>query len=169
MHKDNGQYLEELIDRYQDLIFTVCYRYTGDYFGAEDLAQETFLSAYRALPKFDGQNEKAWLIRIARNKCLDALKNAQSRVLPTEDELLDLAACSDRSPEDRYLDQEISERLASCCRSLPPPYREIAVGYFADGQSAAELAAYYGRKLKTVQTQILRSRELLQAAWKKDS
>ena len=63
--------LEALIDRYQNLIFSICYKMTADYFASEDLAQETFLSAYEKYTSFDGRNEKAWICRIAVNKCLD--------------------------------------------------------------------------------------------------
>ena len=53
--------LERLIHQYQNLIYSICYRLTGDYFDAEDLAQDTFLSAYKNLARFDGNNERAWL------------------------------------------------------------------------------------------------------------
>ena len=78
--------LEELIDRYQSLVFSICFKMTGDYFAAEDLAQETFLSAYEKYSSFDGRHEKAWICRIATNKCLDYLKAAGRRSVPTEDE-----------------------------------------------------------------------------------
>ena len=49
-------------------------------FDAQDLTQETFLSAYKKLPEFDGTYEKAWISRIATNKCLDYLKNAAREI-----------------------------------------------------------------------------------------
>ena len=61
--------LERMVGQYQNLIFSICYRIVGDYFEAQDLTQETFLAAYRNLGSFDGTNEKAWLTRIATNKC----------------------------------------------------------------------------------------------------
>ena len=72
-------YFEYLLITYQDLIFTLCYRMTKDYFSSEDLTQDTFLSAYQNLSKFDRKQEKAWLCRIATNKCLDYLKKAERR------------------------------------------------------------------------------------------
>lgn len=42
----------------------------GDYFDAQDMTQETFLTYYKVLDRFDGQNEKAFLTKIATNKCL---------------------------------------------------------------------------------------------------
>ena len=58
---------------------------TSDYFASEDLAQETFLSVYRHLEEFDGRYEKAWVCRIATNKCLDYLQSAGRRNIPTAD------------------------------------------------------------------------------------
>ena len=54
-------------------------------FDAEDLTQEVFLSAYKNLSRFDGTYEKAWLSKIAVRKCLDYLKVAGRRSIPTED------------------------------------------------------------------------------------
>ena len=50
--------LEEWIDTYDKLVFSICYKFTGDYFASEDLAQETFLSAYQKYASFDGENVK---------------------------------------------------------------------------------------------------------------
>ena len=66
--KDN---LIRLIKEYQNLVFSICLKLTNDYFVAEDLTQETFLTAYQHLSEFDGKAEKAWLCRIASNKCID--------------------------------------------------------------------------------------------------
>ena len=74
------------IDNYKDLIFSICYKITENYFDAEDLTQDTFLSAYKNIARFDGKNEKAWLARIATNKCLDFKKRGAAGQIPTEDE-----------------------------------------------------------------------------------
>ena len=65
---DAMQELTRMIGQYQNLIFSICVRMTNDYFIAEDLTQETFLSAFQKLKAFDGRDEKAWLCRIATNK-----------------------------------------------------------------------------------------------------
>ncbi len=75
--------LEELIDTYDKLIFSICYKLTGDYFISEDLMQETFLAAFQKYDTFDGANEKAWICRIATNKSIDYLRSASSRSVPT--------------------------------------------------------------------------------------
>lgn len=55
---DREEKLKELMDGYSKLVFSICYRLTNDYFTAEDLTQETFLSAYSSLDRFDGRNER---------------------------------------------------------------------------------------------------------------
>ena len=77
--------LSELIDTYDKLVFSICYKLTGDYFMAEDLMQETFLSAFQKYDSFDGSNEKAWICRIATNKSIDYMRSAGRRSVPTED------------------------------------------------------------------------------------
>ncbi|MDE7318839.1 MAG: RNA polymerase subunit sigma-70, partial [Lachnospiraceae bacterium] len=49
-----------LLTRYEKLVYTLCYRMTGNLFDAQDLTQDTFLSAYQRLPDFDGEHERAW-------------------------------------------------------------------------------------------------------------
>lgn len=71
----------QMVHKYQNLVFSICVKMTGDYFAAEDLTQETFLSAYRHKEEFDGKNEKAWLCRIASNKCIDYSRQAARRMV----------------------------------------------------------------------------------------
>ena len=80
------QKIEKMIESYGKLVFSICYKMTSDYFAAEDLTQETFLSVYGNLDAFGGENEKAWICKIASNKCLDYLKKAERRSIPTEKE-----------------------------------------------------------------------------------
>ena len=110
--------LERLIRQYQNLIYSICYRLTGDYFDAEDLAQDTFLSAYKNLSRFDGANERAWLCRIATNKCIDYLKRAGRRSVPTADEYFTAIPDGQSSPEDACLERDIKKRLYDCCCQL---------------------------------------------------
>lgn len=80
--------LTVLIDTYDKLVFSICYKLTGDYFAAEDLMQETFLSVFQKYDTFDGVNEKAWISRIATNKSIDYLRSASHRSVPVEDTFL---------------------------------------------------------------------------------
>ena len=160
--------MSALIDSYQHLIFSICYKMTADYFASEDLTQDTFLAAFSHLKDFDGRHEKAWLCRIATNKCLDYLQSAGRRSIPTEDAGMDETAANESTPENAVLEEEVRQTLLDRCRSLKPPYDEIAKAYYYDEMDAAEIAMQKGMKLKTVQTQIYRARSMLRKMYGKE-
>ncbi len=142
---------------------------TADYFASEDLTQETFLSAYSHLKNFDGGNEKAWLCRIAANKCIDYMQSAGRRSIPTEDAGMDIPASGTQSPENICLEEEVRRTLLERCRSLKPPYDEIAKAYYYDEMDAPQIARARGMKIKTVQTQVYRARAMLRKMYGKES
>ena len=164
--------LSALIDSYQNLVFSICYKMTADYFASEDLTQETFLSAYNHLKDFDGKHEKAWLCRIATNKCLDYMQSAGRRSIPTEDadmeESMGRAYSYENTPEGACLEEEVRETLLARCRELKPPYDEIARAYYYEELDVGEIARRRGMNVKTVQTQVYRARAMLRKLYGKE-
>ena len=157
------------MNQYQNLIFSVCLKLTGDYFIAEDLTQETFISAYNNFETFDGKNEKAWLCRIASNKAIDYMKSASVRAVATPDEkIIDLASAVRDEPAKEIINKEIMQELERCCKSLSPPYDEMAYEHFIRGKTAKEIAAEKNIKLKTAQTQLYRARDSLRKIYRKE-
>lgn len=167
-HINREEQLSALIDSYQHLVFSICYKMTSDYFASEDLTQETFLSAYNHLKDFDGMYEKAWLCRIATNKCLDYMQSAGRRHIPTEDVGMDGKCTDEETPESICLEEEVKATLLARCKSLKPPYDEIAKAYYYDELDASQIAVKRGMKLKTVQTQIYRARAMLRKLYGKE-
>jgi len=78
---------EEIVKRYQRLVFNVIYHYCGTRNVVEDLAQEVFLKVFRALATFDMRGPlKSWIARITANTCLDELRrNRREKVFPVAD------------------------------------------------------------------------------------
>lgn len=159
--------IESLIDSYQNLVFSICLRITGNYFDAQDLAQDTFLAAYRNLPSFDGKNAKAWIGRIASNKCIDFMRSKSRNQIPTEDEFFLTVMDSAGTPEAEYLKKAEKERMLGVCRQLKPPYDEIAEDYFFHELTMAQIARKRNRNLKTVQTQVYRAKAMLKKIFAK--
>lgn len=169
MEKINREkYLEDLIDNYGNLIFSICYKITGEYFEAEDLSQETFLSAYKHLDNFDGKNEKAWICRIATNKCLDYVKSAGRRQVPTKDEYFVQVESKLQPPLEEVLEEEVKAKLYYLCQSLKPPYNEVAIEYFYKDLEIKEIAEKTGKNIRTLQTQVYRAKGMLRKLWRKE-
>lgn len=164
----DGQLLK-LIEQYEKLVFSICYKITGDYFTAEDLAQETFLTVYQKYGSFDGENEKAWICRIATNKSIDYIRSGGSRNIPTEENFFGNLIEKKENPESLCLEKEMKDRLEQYCGELKPPYDEIARDYYLEEMSAAEIAVKRGSKLKTIQTQIYRARDHLRRIYRREA
>src|SRR5580658_8664022 len=75
----DGEAFQELTDPYRRELRVHCYRILGSFQDAEDLLQETLLSAWQALDGFDGRSLRAWLYRIATNRCLNYLRASSRR------------------------------------------------------------------------------------------
>jgi len=76
----DSQAFEEIVERYQRLVFNIIYHYMGRRNEVEDLAQEVFLKVFRALETFDATRPlKSWIGRITANTCLDEIRKAPKR------------------------------------------------------------------------------------------
>ena len=161
--------LIRLINQYQNLIFSICLKMTGDYFAAEDLTQETFISAFKYIDSFDGQSEKAWISRIASNKAIDYLKAAKRRELPVlEEESGENALGAGDDPLQTVLNRELMEEMKRRCQKLKPPYCDVAMEHFIRGKTAKEIAIQSDVPLNTVQTRLYRAREMLKSSMSKE-
>lgn len=123
--------------------------------------QETFLAAYKGLDSFEQEKEQAWICKIALNKCLDFLKSAGRRQVPTEEVYFEQEMDKRAIPEQMYLQKESDEAVRQLCKSLKEPYGSVAVAHFLEGKTAREIADSTGEGLKTVQTHIYRAKALL--------
>ncbi|MGE5614117.1 MAG: RNA polymerase sigma factor [Bacillota bacterium] len=166
IHKERFAYY---IEEYGRLVFTICYSFVRNYFDAENLAQETFLSAYRNIGKFDGKNPKSWLCTIAANKCRDFLKStAAKKCVSLSEGLPEPLEHHAVSPEDIVLEREMEERLYWMCSKLREPYKTVAMNYFCDNLKLSEVAANTGQKLKTLQMRLYRAKQILRKLWEEE-
>lgn len=158
----NNREFEALVRQYEKLVFTVCYQLVKDYGEAQNLTQETFLSAYQHIDDCLNGNYKPWLIRIASNKAKDFLKSAYHRKVDAVEEWEDLPLLPEGLAEQESLSREGARMVAEAILSLEEPYHKVAKLYFLEERPLDEIAAALGRPRKTVETQLYRARHKLQ-------
>lgn len=154
---------EAMVSQYERLVYTVCLQLTRDAGTAEDLTQETFLSAYLHLDTCPAGYERQWLARIASNKAKDHLQSAYSRhtVLPGDEGMPPGPAAP--SPEQETLAATGAADIAAHITALREPYGSVCRLHLLEGKSPEETALLLARPLKTVHTQIARGKQLLRA------
>lgn len=153
------------MQQYEKLVYTVCWQFTKNHHTAQDLAQDTFVSAYTHWDSRPPENEKAWVCRIATNKAKDHLKCAYSRKvqpgMDTEPPAGQVMFIAQPSPEEVVAQKEGWQQAEACIQGLKEPYRQVAELHLLEGYSAKEIAGGLARPLKTVQTQLYRAKLLL--------
>lgn len=142
-------------------MYTICFKFTGNQFDAEDLTQETFLSVYKNLDTFQKDYEKAWICKIATNKGLDFVKASGRRSEPQEEEYFSGMKDLRAGPEEAYLQKESKEYVFSICQSLKSPYKEVATEHFYREKSVKQISEETGKGIKTVQTQVYRAKAMI--------
>jgi RNA polymerase sigma-70 factor (ECF subfamily) len=153
----------QLVDRYSARIINLAFAMIGDRHDAEDVAQEAFVRAFRALPKFQRKAKfSSWLYQIALNLCKDYLK-AKSRHARSADE--EQMAQVDGDPRDQaprvVLKEELSEKMRESINKLPYFYREAFVLRHLQGLEYEDVAAITGVPADTVRVRAYRAREML--------
>lgn len=164
------QQFDALVRQYEKLVFTVCYQMVKDYQEAQNLTQETFLSAYLHRESCRPDSAKAWLVRIATNKAKDYLKSAYARRVEADGgQAAELLADPALLPEEDALSREGMEAISRHIYSLKEPYAQVSVLFFLQEKSVEEIAENLHRPKKTVQTQIYRAKHILQEKLKKEA
>jgi RNA polymerase sigma-70 factor (ECF subfamily) len=142
---------DRLMERYQRDVYRLCYRYVNDHHDANDMAQEVFLKAYRAIRGFRGESAfSTWLYRIAVNTCL----NFRSSRKPEAEEVSD--ALPDRSPGAlAEVEREERSRLVrDAVKRLPEKQRATLILRVYHDLSLEEVARILGSSLGTVKANL---------------
>jgi RNA polymerase sigma-70 factor (ECF subfamily) len=157
---DRDQRFEAEILPHLRSLYGAAYRMTGNAHDAEDLVQETFLRAYRALDRFaSGTNARAWLHTILQRVRTDAFRRRQRR--PRTVELLGEGPATPAAQDALASGHEDLERALA---GLPEAFRTAVVLRDLQELSYAEIAAALGVPVGTVMSRIHRGRALLREA-----
>jgi len=167
LRNDQAAY-RALLARYEHAVHGLVRRMVPDSEEARDLAQETFIRAFRSLGQFDQSRKfSSWLFRIANNLCIDYYRRRKLSTVPLvrqadgeDEEVRDLPS-PDVDPAVEFADRERSRRLLTAVQSLPPAYRVVLLLRHQEDRSYGEIAEILELPLGTIKARIHRAHRLL--------
>jgi len=151
-----------IVERYQSYVFNLSARILGNRTTAEDVTQETFISAYKAIGKFRGGNLRSWLLRIASNASKDFLRSSKRHPEDSLDEALVNPSfqvpSGDESPQQAAERGELRAEIQKAILTLPEDQRTVLVMVDVQGLSYEEAANATGASIGTVKSRLSRAR-----------
>ncbi len=153
------QAFEQIVLRYERGLYAHLFRLLGRVEDAEDLAQETFLNAFRHLRSFKvGQPFRPWLYRIATNAALSMLRRRKIVIVSAEEEEIAIVAPDD---EDIEVNETRFRHLEDVLQSLAPEERALLDLHYREGMKFQEIGEVLGRSAGAVGVALHRLRRQL--------
>lgn len=162
---------EELVKQTHRRVYNLAYHLLSDAQEAEDLTQEVYLRAWRALPDFRGEAQfSTWLYRIALNTALNYRRSLRGREQAAN--AAESLAHFDAPPPDpaaAAATRDLNARLWAAVRRLAQRYRLVLALFYQHELSYAEIAEVLGLPIGTVKAQLNRARRALAALWREEN
>lgn len=169
----DGEYsaFDTLVQKYQERVYATIYHMTSNHEDANDLTQETFIKAYKALKSFKGDSSFfTWVYRIAVNKTINFLKGRKNKIhLSLND--LDFNAehdpelvtfISDKTPRREMGLTELQEKLNEAMQKLSDIHRLVVTLHDVQGLSHEEISKIMDCNTGTVRSRLFYARQQLQ-------
>lgn len=145
--------MELLYEKYKNSVYRLAFSYCKNTADAEDITQETFIKRFTSDVKFDNEeSEKAWLMKVAVNKCRDLFKSLTYKHFYYSVSLEE-ANLIYETPEESAVYHAVIE--------LSPKYRIVVHLYYYEGYSVAEIGKILGKSETAIQTRLYRARKPL--------
>ncbi len=158
---------ELLIRKYQGMIYALCHRLTGAHQAADDLAQDTFIKAYQALPSFiDGRDFYPWVRKIALNNSYNFLKRRNREAPLLDEETMtrpNHLSARPESPDETAERDELERKFRESLQALPADQKVIFTMRAIENLSYAEIAQTLHIPVGTVMSRLSRARQKLKA------
>lgn len=158
---DRAEQLERLYSLYADDVLRVSYFYLGDKQKAEDVCQDVFIRLLTKGPQIEAGHEKAWLLKVALNRCRDLWRAAWVKRVVLGSPAMDCIPGPDAIAE---LDEK--SELMEAVHRLPAPFREVILLHYYQGYGISEIAAMLSLPEGTISSRLSRARKKLEVLLK---
>lgn len=156
------QAFESLVGKYQGLICAVTYSATGKTDVSEDLAQDTFMQAWKNLGQLEDLSKfRSWLLSIAKRCILNYFRNNQQTGATADVDLIANQPATGATPADEAVSKEEEAMVSEAMMRLPKNYRVPMVLYYRQQHSISQVAAIMGQPESTVRVHLHRGRQML--------
>ena len=157
---DEGAFAE-LMREYYPFVYTIVIGGVNNPHDAEEVVQDTFLSAYRGLTQLEDTTKfKSWLAEIARNCVRQWLRKQRGKTVSL-DEVNEEILQTEDSPHERLVRQEQRELIRRTMETLPQKDRDIARAFYLEGASYNELTSTHGLSDKAISFRLSRAKRQL--------
>ena len=157
---DEGAFAE-LMREYYPYVYTIVIGIVNNPHDAEEVVQDTFLSAYRGLTQLEDTTKfKSWLAEIARNCVRQWLRKQRGKTVSL-DEVNEEILQTEDSPHERLVRQEQRELIRRTMETLPQKDRDIARAFYLEGASYNELTSTHGLSDKAISFRLSRAKRQL--------
>ena len=154
---------EELYEKYATDVLRVSYFYLGDRQRAEDVCQDVFVRLITNAPQLEEGREKAWLLKVALNRCRDLWRGAWVRRVVLGSPVFEMIPAPD---ERGQRDEE--EAMMKAIHRLPAAFREAILLYYYQGYGISEIAEMLDRPEGTISSRLSRARKKLEEMLKEE-
>ena len=165
--RGNMDSFNQLVLKYQDMMFRISLRILNDEPSADDATQNAMIQAFRNIRSFRGGSFRSWLARVTVNASYDEMRRWRrqasmsfEQVNSEGDEIESLPWMMDHSagPEERYDSVELRDVLQHCVKALNSEYRLVVVLVDVEGMSYEEVARVANIPVGTVKSRLARAR-----------
>ncbi len=152
----------ELVERYADALYRFVYNQVGSVQDAEDIVQDTFIAALRAIQRFRGESRlRTWLFSIAMHKMADRQREAGRRLATIPHEMLPALQEPNPQPEQVLEEIELRQTVRQALLKLPLHYRTALILKYVEDMSVNEISQIMHRSQKSIESVLVRARRLL--------
>lgn len=157
---DLQEKITQTVQRHADTLRRICFVYLHNRADVEDVFQEVLLTLLTKAPEFESPaHERAWLCRVAINKCKDICKSYWRKHVTSLDVVREEAA-----PELSHEDEDV----LAAVMSLPTKYKDVVYLHFYEGYSEGEIAKLLSERPNTIYSRIHRAKALLRQTLRGD-
>ena len=158
--KGQTQYFSYIVEKYQDVVFSIALKVLRNHDDAEEMAQESFIKAYKSLHTFKGKSKfSTWLYRITYNNCISEIRKRKMHFTSTDD--IELRDDESEINLDGIPEENRAKYVKAALEKLPEDEYTLVLLYYFEDQSIEDIGRVTGLTDSNAKVKLYRARKKL--------